>query len=243
MSNQYPGGFITKSPVAPTSSAASGMWTLSQQAELQKQNNWPSPPPPPPTVIGQAYGGGFYGGKINVSSTQYYLVVADKTVGEIQGAWGTNNVATGVTSVIDGPTNSATLAALGSAYAAATFCEGLNSGGYTDWYMPALNEFEVLYYFLKIDNTANNTSSGSNANAVSPEPISTNYSSGSPSQTTATNFRLGASSQEFQQYTYWVSTDVNASTAWQQSVNTGHQANGNPKQYSNYTRAIRRVAV
>ena len=218
----------------------SGIWTLSQQAQAKSANNWPNPPP---TTIGQAYGGGYYGGKINVSGTQYYLIVADKTVGETQGAWGTDNVYTGVTSVIDGPTNSATLAALGTAYAAATFCEGLNSGGYTDWYMPAQNEFEVLYYFLKLDNTGNNTSSGSNANAVSPEPISTNYSSGSPSQTTATNFRLGASSQEFQQYTYWVSTDVNSSTAWQQSFNTGHQANGNAKSYANYTRAVRRVAV
>jgi hypothetical protein len=218
----------------------SGIWTRTQQMQAKAAGTWTEPAP---TTIGQAYGGGYYGGKINVSGTQYYLVVADKTVGEIQGAWGTNSVFTGVTSVINGPANTTTLAALGSAYAAATFCENLNSGGYTGWYMPALNELEVLYYFLKIDNTANNTSSGSNANAVSPEPISTNYTSGSPSQTTATNFRLGASSQEFAAYTYWVSTDVDASTAWQQSFNTGHQANGNPKQYSNYTRAIRRVAV
>jgi len=215
-----------------------GIWTLTQQMQALAAGTWPIQPP---TIIGQAYGGGYYGGKISVSGTQYYLIVADKTVGETQGAWGTNSVSTGVTSAINGPTNSATLAALGAAYAAATFCEGLNSGGYTDWYMPSLNELEVLYYNLKIDNTTNNTSSGINPNSVPAR--ASNYSAGDPAQTTATNFRLGASSQEFAAYTYWTSTEVDASTTWQQSFNTGHQANGNAKQYSNYTRAIRRVAV
>ena len=42
MSKQYPGGFITKSPVAPTTSAASGIWTLDQQLQAQKAGTWPS---------------------------------------------------------------------------------------------------------------------------------------------------------------------------------------------------------
>jgi hypothetical protein len=44
MSQKYPGGFITKNPVAPTSSAASGIWTLDQQQQAQKAGTWPSPP-------------------------------------------------------------------------------------------------------------------------------------------------------------------------------------------------------
>jgi hypothetical protein len=44
MSTKYPGGFITKAPVAPTSSAASGIWTLDQQQQAQKAGTWPSPP-------------------------------------------------------------------------------------------------------------------------------------------------------------------------------------------------------
>jgi hypothetical protein len=44
MSQKYPGGFITKSPVAPTSTAASGIWTLDQQQQAQKAGTWPSPP-------------------------------------------------------------------------------------------------------------------------------------------------------------------------------------------------------
>ena len=42
MSEQYPGGYITKSPVVPTSSAAPGIWNLSQQAGYQGAGNWPS---------------------------------------------------------------------------------------------------------------------------------------------------------------------------------------------------------
>jgi len=44
MSTQYPGGFITKSPVAPTSSAASGIWTVDQALQYVKAGTWPSPP-------------------------------------------------------------------------------------------------------------------------------------------------------------------------------------------------------
>jgi hypothetical protein len=44
MSTKYPGGFITKSPVAPTTTAASGIWTLDQQQQAQKAGTWPSPP-------------------------------------------------------------------------------------------------------------------------------------------------------------------------------------------------------
>ena len=44
MSQKYSGGFITKSPVAPTTSAASGIWTLDQQQQAQQAGNWPSPP-------------------------------------------------------------------------------------------------------------------------------------------------------------------------------------------------------
>ena len=46
MSARYPGGFITKTPTAPTSLAAPGIWTLDQAMQNQKAGNWPAPPPP-----------------------------------------------------------------------------------------------------------------------------------------------------------------------------------------------------
>ena len=210
-------------------------------------------PQAPPTVIGQAYGGGYYGGKINVSGTQYYLLVADKTVGETYGnkAWGVYGTSTGANSVIDGPANSALLAALGSAYEAATFCENLNTGGYTDWYLPAKDEIQVLYYFLKPGTDSNDTAFGSNAYAVSPQPVSTVYTAGSPAQTSATTFRTGASSQEFEVSpstgTYWTSTQYAGFTStlvWMQRSTTGAQPAQTKNSFSTmYTRAIRRVPV
>ena len=196
-----------------------------------------------PTTIGQAYGGGFYAGKINDSGTQYYLIVAPKASGENSSrTWGSYGVATAQTSVIDGPTNSAVEAALGASYQAATFCEGLTIGGYSDWYLPAKNELEVLYYFLKPTTTANDTGSGSNANAVSPEPISTNYTSGSPAQTSAgIGFRTGEANA-FDSADYWSSTEYTANGAWNQSFDNGYQ--NNPAKFgSACVRAVRRIAV
>jgi hypothetical protein len=201
-------------------------------------NGWPV------ANIGAAYGGGFFAGQINVSGTKYNLVVAPKASGENSSrAWGVDGVTTSQTSVIDGPTNSAVLAALGASYQAAVFCEGLTIGGYSDWYLPAKNELEVLYYFLKPTTTANDTGSGSNANAVSPEPISTNYTSGLPTQTSAgIGFRTGETNA-FAPVGYWTSTEANARDSWGQGFDEGVQLNFYNKAESYYVRAVRRIPV
>ena len=194
-----------------------------------------------PTVIGQSYGGGYYAGKINVSGTQYYLIVAPKATGEDSSAqWKTSNTSTtGTSSVIDGPTNSSNVN--NASHPAAQFCEDLSIGGYTDWYMPAKNELEVLYYYFKPTTTANHTSSGSNANAVSPEPVSTNYTTGAPAQTTITAYQTG-NSEAFATTYYRSSTEYDATGAWSQSFFQGLQSN-TLKSDSYYVRAVRRILV
>jgi hypothetical protein len=206
--------------------------------------------PAPPTTIGQAYGGGYYAGKIAVGGggvATHYLIVAPKSTGESSSStWGVYGTATGTTSVINGPSNSATLAALGTDYQAATFCEGLTIGGFTDWYLPAKNELEVLYYFLVPGTDGNDTSSGSNANAVSPEPISTNYTISSPAQTSAgigfrtgeTNaFSVGGAAQN-----YWSSTETTGGYAAIADFRYGTQTTS-AKLNSRYVRAVRRIAI
>ena len=242
MSMRYRAGVLSATPPTTSTSAAVGIWSMSQQMQAAQAGAWPKQSYAP-TVIGQAYGGGFYAGKINVSGTQYYLIVAPKATGEASGkTWGTYGVTTGITSVINGPTNSASLAALGAAYQAAVFAEGLTIGGYNDWYLPAKNELEVLYYNLKPTTDANNTSSGSNANAVSPEPESTNYTTGSPAQTSAgIGFRTGET-DAFASGDYWSSTELNSTYAWGQFFSNGYQYNTS-KYSSFYVRAVRRIAV
>ena len=194
-------------------------------------------------VIGEAYGGGFYAGKISVAGNgiaSHYLIVAPKSSGETTKQWKTTNTTTaGTTSLIDGPANSSAMN--NASHPAAQFCEGLTIGGYSDWYMPAKNELEVLYYFLKPTTTANSTSFGSNANAVSPEPISTNYSSGSPAQTSAAAFQSGGA-EAFAADDYWSSTGDTAPAAWLQYFVNGVQAYSN-KDFGRYVRAVRRIPV
>lgn len=242
MSLKYPGGFITKSPVAPTASAASGMWTLDQAMQLKKQGLWPAPPP---TVIGQAFGGGFYAGQIGVSGVAtHYLVVAPLSSGQTTLTCKNVNTATpDADSVINGPQNTADMVADGNStvYPAAHFCNDAVIGGFTDWYMPAKNELEVCYFNLKPSTASNNTSSGINPNAVPAR--ASNYTAGTPSQTTATAFQTGGT-ELFTgggQY-YWSSTELSAADGSLQTFNEGEQQNGN-KNFSTLIRAIRRVAV
>jgi hypothetical protein len=242
---RYKGGIISAIPPTVTTSSAKGMWTLSEQAQYQQQGMWPVYVAPP-TTIGQAYGGGYYAGKIAVDgggTATHYLIVAPRATGENSNVkWGTYGVTTGLTSLIDGPTNSASEAALGVAYQAATFCEGLTIGGYTDWYLPAKNELEVLYYFLKSSTTSNDTASGSNANAVSPEPISTNYTSGSPAQTSASAFRSGQANA-FADFGYLSSSELNGSLAWAQNLGGSGNQYYESKSSSVYCRAVRRIPI
>lgn len=208
-------------------------------------NGWPV------ANIGDAYGGGFFAGQLNVSGTKYNLVVAPKTSeAPADKRWGVNGVTTGITSVIDGPANTASLVALGAAYQAAIFCNNLNAGaglnGYTDWYLPAKNELEVLYYYLKPTTDANDTGSGSNANAVLPEPLNQNYTSGSPAQTTATGvngFRSGEANAFAANYQYWSSTETDSAFAYWQSFSNGNQTGYSYKNYDSYVRAVRRVPI
>jgi hypothetical protein len=196
----------------------------------------------PPAFIGAPFEGGYYAGKINQSGTEYYLVVSPKATGQDFLTWNNGDFTAGTDSVIDGPANTAAMIAAGD-HPAAIFCNDLTIGGFTDWYMPAKNELEVLYYFLKPTTATNDTGSGSNANAVAPEPISTNYSTGSPAQTTAALFQTGGSeSIEVTIGWFWSSTQINTALANGQRFTTGIQE-PYAKSGARAVRAIRRVPV
>jgi hypothetical protein len=216
----------------------SGVFTLQTQMQAIAAGNWPGYVPP----IGAAFGGGFFAGQISTTAdgvATHNLVVGPLSSAQSTLQWKTTNTTTaGTSSVIDGPTNSANMN--NASHPAAQFCEGLTIGGFSDWYMPAKNELEVCYFNLKPTTTSNQTSSGTNTNAVPSR--GSNYTSGTPAQTSAAAFQSGGS-EAFTATFYWASTEGSATSAWDQHFGFGGQYDSDSKGYSLRVRAIRRVAV
>jgi hypothetical protein len=216
----------------------SGIWTVTQQMQAKGQSIWPSPP----LLIGDAYQGGFYAGQISTagnSIADYNLVigpVASAQNSSIQ--WKTSNTTTaGTTSVIDGPANSTAMNDV--THPAAQFCEGLTIGGFSDWYMPAKNELEICYFNLKPTTNNNNTNVGTNANAVPAR--ASNYTSGTPAQTSANDFK-DTGAEDFAVASYWSSTQSSATKSWYGYFGNGYQYTNLKNNYFR-VRAVRRVAV
>ena len=198
-----------------------------------------------PIAIGDAFGGGFYAGQISTagnSIADYNLVVGPVASAENSSKqFKTTNTSTaGAKSVINGPANSAAMN--DATHPAAQFCEGLTIGGFSDWYMPATNEIEVCYYNLKPTTTSNLTSYGINANAVPAR--ASNYTAGTPAQTSATAFQ-STGAEDFTAGFYWSSTQNSVAPLYkviQQGFDDGNQQLADADD-SRRVRAVRRVAV
>jgi len=196
-------------------------------------------------VIGSALGGGFFAGQISTtgnSIADYNLIVGPVASAQNASAqWKTSNTTTaGTTSVIDGPANSAAMN--NASHPCAQFCEGLTIGGFSDWYMAAQNELEICYYNLKPTTQTNNTASGINPNAVPARASSYTTSPSVPSQTSAAAFVVTTGAEAFDYANYWSSTEVSATYARYQGLDTGFQGSFSKTIYRR-VRAVRRVAV
>jgi len=195
-----------------------------------------------PSSVGLPYGGGYYAGKIVTGGVTYALIVAPKAQGGESNslAWKTSqSTTTGTTSINDGLANTNAMIAAGAeAHPAANFCNNLSINGYSDWYLPAKDELEILYRYLKPTTNANNTSSGANTSSV---PTTSNYTSGSPAQTSVTIFRTG-NSEAFTSNYYWASTEYSSTRGWIQYFTDGNQ-NNLGKTSTGYVRGVRRIAI
>jgi hypothetical protein len=98
-------------------------------------------------VIGEEFKGGFYLGDITDNGVKYRLIVSHKSVGSGRAKWrssSVSNIKMGVTSLTDGPGNTAILIA-SPGHLAAEFCANVSHNGCTDWYLPAHDELKVMY--------------------------------------------------------------------------------------------------
>ena len=204
-----------------------------------------------PLAIGQAYGGGYYAGDISVTGNgvaTHRLIIAPIATGlntSLQ-LKVTATTTTSTSSRIDGPTNSANMN--NGSHPAAQFCEGLTIGGYSDWYLPSINELEICYYNLKPTTYANSYGSGANPNSVPAR--ASNYSSDTiPAKTSVAAFQDGGS-EDFitgvNSNRYWSSTQwfdaAGYEDVWIIQFDDGSQARY-AKNTSLNVRAVRRVPI
>ena len=204
------------------------------QAVFQNQRSFITLP-----AIGSAYEGGFFAGQIEQSGTKYNLVIGPVSSAQSTKQFKTTNTATtGTTSDIDGPTNSSNMN--NASHPAAEFCEGLTIGGFSDWYMPARNELEVCYFNLKPTTASNDVGSGINPNSVPAR--ASEYTAGTPAQTSSSDFVTSTGAQAFTANNYYSSTQIFSDYAWIQLYSDGTQQFSS-KTNSLLVRAVRRVAV
>lgn len=96
--------------------------------------------------IGDFFQAGYYVGNIIISTVTYGILLAPKSTGQSGSTlrYKTADTSTaGTTSFVDGLTNSNNMN--NASHPAAQYCRGLTIGGYTDWYLPALDELTVIW--------------------------------------------------------------------------------------------------
>jgi hypothetical protein len=151
-------------------------------------------------------------------------------------------------------------------YPAAHFCNDLSIGGYSDWYLPARDELELIWRNLKPVTNNNYTTTdrptgatpdyknlGSLGDVANTHGLNNNsdpqgvaYTTTVPGQTAVAAFQSGgAEAMTFGSNVYWSSTEYSTTFAWYQAYNTsspGLQDNGS-KSNSFYVRAVRRSII
>jgi hypothetical protein len=114
---------------------------------------------------GDAYGGGYLAGFIVDAGTRYAIIVSPRALGSFESrAYRMSNrgsvTVAGATSLTNGRQNTDLMVAAGSNYyPAAIHARSLVINGYSDWYIPARDELELLYHYFKPYASSNSTGS------------------------------------------------------------------------------------
>ena len=206
-------------------------------------------PPFETMAIGTPVAGGYFAGIMNPGQTgtqRYALIVAPKSGGESTAQWKTTQTSTaGTFDLWDGLTNSNNMN--NTTHPAAYFCRGLSLGGFTDWYLPAHDELELLYRNFKPTTQDNftGTYNGGHSGAKdgfnpNSEPPSAAYTYMNPTQTIISAFAGG--SEAFAAMGHWSSSGASATNAFAQYFSIGNQ-NSTLKTTNLYVRAVRRFPL
>ena len=169
-------------------------------------------------AIGEAFGGGFFGGIFLLDGEVFALVVSPKAEGEsqIELAWKTKPTASkGARSLRDGFANSEAINT--KSHPAAKFCRDLTIGGFDDWYLPSRHEAALM------------------AETLMPGD---GYV---PEQTLAEAFQDGGP-EALRRSWYWTSTEFGSGSAWLQYFNYGDQDNY-LKRSRYWVRAVRKCPL
>ena len=200
---------------------------------------------------------------------KYRVIVAPKSSGESTGK-SYKNVNTAAPSETGTLTEGlkATLAMVAAAtstvYPAAHYCNDLSIGSYTDWYLPARDELELIWRNLK-PTTDNNYIVANRPTGATPDyknlgslgdtaathgtnnnssPQGAAYTTTVPARTSVSAFQTGGAEAIGSQI-YWSSTEYNTTFAlnqWYNASRPGGQHLGN-KATSDYVRAVRRSII
>lgn len=195
---------------------------------------------------GDPVGGGYYAGVMRYADGDYILITAPKAAETSLTQKTTNTATAGTSSYHDGLANSNAMN--NATHPAAQYCRGYAGGGFNDWYLPARDELEVLYRYLKPSTSTNYTgarnesgSHGQNANSV---PAVSGYTASGPTQTAATQFRTGGAEVFTVPTFYWTSTEYapNTGNVWMQRLTDGYQYT-NTKTGALLVRPVRRIKL
>ena len=176
-------------------------------------------------AIATLHEGGYYVGRYRIAGVPYALIVAPKAEGEHAPiAWNRPpKMVEGALSYCDGLANTRAMAEAGSKLA--EWALNARIGGFTDWYLGALDENELLYRYLKPGMEKNGGWARSGIN-LSADPPTWPHTPVEPAQTSIALFQDGGS-EAFEKEAYWTSTQHASFSvyAWLQYFDNGTQVN------------------
>lgn len=224
-------------------------------------------PVPVMPSIGDSFYGGYFAGVIDTTQgniitpdayqvgSRYALILSPKTLQSVAGLqWRTS-----LSTILEAATRwdglSAQRATKSGTFPAFNHCAGLSypSDGASEWYLPALDEMELLYRHFKYGTGNNNVNTGlsstfpdaanawDNGENPSSDPPGAAYTITDPAQTLLVDFQTGGT--EVMSAAQWTATWRSSQYAWMQSFSVGGYQAFDSQNASIVVRPVRRIEL